>query len=159
MRKGSIGGLFGAGVPTAIDVDRIISELGVPEPGEVIKYKALEYLLGIKRDQNRFKSVVTAWRRRMERLHNLLFTAVVNEGYQCLSSSGRVTVASGLYKHALRRVGRAATVAAKTDRTGLTEDEKRACDHVQNTGAQLRLAAATAARQIDWEGDETEEGA
>jgi hypothetical protein len=140
--------VFAGGVPTDIDVQKIVDEIGVPKEDQMIEYSALEKILGIRKESYRWRTVVNAWRRRLEREHNVLFRAVMNEGYRALAPSGRVDIAGSTFKGALRRIGRAATIASGTDRERLTDEEKRVVDHVQNTGAALRLAASQAARKM-----------
>jgi hypothetical protein len=147
-----IKGIFQGGVPTGSDVERLLREIGTPAPGDVIPYDQIARILGVERKSSRWGSVTDAWRRRLDREFNLLLEAVPNGGFRVLTNSGRVNHASSRYKRGLRQVAKAAVVAARTDRKGLTQEEKAAADHLEKVGATIRTHAATAAREIDWTG-------
>lgn len=147
MSKGLV---FGGGIPTEIDVNALMDCYGAPAPGAMIPYEKISELIGVRRDENRWRTIVTAWRRRLEREHNLLLRAVKGEGFEVMDGSARVAFAASTYKGGLRRVARAAAVAAKTSRQGLSEDEAKVCDHLQRVGATIRLTAATEARKLKY---------
>lgn len=141
--------VFGnGGIPTDIDVERIIKEIGIPQPGDVVLYADIDRVLSMDRSNYRWKSVVMAWRKKMDREHNIILKARTNEGFVALDGSGRADFCGRVYKGGLRRITRAAVVATRTDRIGLSAEDVRTLDHIASTGASLRLAAATAARQI-----------
>lgn len=146
----SSGKIFFAGLPTGPDVQKLIDTLGMPSEGNHIPYADVEAVLGLtrKNDPHRWASVTGAWRKRVEREANIILKAVSNQGYDALTPSGRVDHSGRTYKGGLKKIVRASNVAAGTDRTSLSPEEVRTCDHIQNTGAQLKLAAATAARQL-----------
>mgnify|MGYP001320418575 CR=1 FL=1 len=141
---------FNGGVPTDPEVNDLMEEIGVPRPGDIIPYTRIEAIIKTTRKRARWISVTTAWRKRLDRDHNILLKAVPNEGFEVLDNSGRVNFGGKLYKESLRRMGRAVKVVSTTDRSGLNDDEKRAADHIQKTGAQLRLVAQTAARDLSY---------
>lgn len=143
--------MYFGGVPTDLDVEKLKTKFGVPAPGTAISYQAIAECLGISRNEFRWHSVVGAWRRHLDRQFNVILKAMKNDGFVALDPSGRVDYSGRKYKGGLRQVVRAATVAARTDRGSLSPEEVRVCDHIQNTGASLRLAAATAARSLKYE--------
>jgi hypothetical protein len=143
--------LFLGGVPTDIDVEKLREHLGTLKHGDMIPYQEISDCLGIQKGECRWYSVVSAWRKRLDRENNILLKAIPNEGYRVLDGHGRVEASAWTYKKGLRRIHRATVIASKTDRNGLDENEIKTLDHIQNTGASLRLAAATAARQIDYD--------
>lgn len=142
------------GIPTDIDVRRLQEKFGVPKPGEFISYDLISECLGNSRTESRFWVVTGAWRRQLFRENNLVTEAIRNEGFEFLDSHKRVKHSVVKYKKGLRGVRRAADIAASTDRTNLAPEEVRVCDHVSNTGAQVRLWAATAAQQITYKDPE-----
>jgi hypothetical protein len=146
----SSGKILFAGLPTGPDVQNLIDTLGMPNEGDHIPYADVEAVLGLTRksDPHRWASVTGAWKRRVEREANVILKAVMNRGFDALTPSGRVDHSGRTYKGGLKKIVRASNVAAGTDRTSLSPEEARTCDHIQNTGAQLKLAAATAARRL-----------
>jgi len=145
---------FFGGVPTDIEVKQLSEKFGVPVAGQVIKYQEISDAIGVQRVDGRWQSVVSAWRKKLERENNIIMKAIDNIGFEALNAAGRVELSAKVFKQAVRRTGRAANIAAQTNRAELNEDQKRVCDHIQNTGAALRLAAAQASRQIKWDDDE-----
>ena len=144
---------FFGGIPTDIEVKLLSDRFGVPKQGQIIKYDDITDVIKVQRTESRWGSVVSAWRKKLERENNIILTAVKNLGFEALTSSGRVDFSAKVFKQAIKRTGRAATIASKTNRKELSESERKVCDHIQNTGAALRLAAAQATRQINWEDD------
>lgn len=145
---------FFGGVPTDIEVKQLADKFGVPKTGQVVKYEEISAVIGCQRTDSRWQSVVTAWRKKLERESNVIMKAIENIGFEALTASGRVEFSAKVFKQAIRRTGRAANIAAKTNRSELNEEQRKVCDHIQNTGASLRLAAAQASRQINWDDEE-----
>lgn len=141
---------FNGGIPTEPEVNELIEQIGIPAVGDKITYKRITEIIGVERNTGRWASVITAWRKRLDRQHNILLQAVANEGYEVLSNSGRVNYGGKLYNEGLRRVERAVKVVTRTDRAGLNDEEKKTADHIQRTGATVRLSALTAARQLNY---------
>lgn len=137
------------GIPTDMDVD-LLDKAFKPKEGDIISYEEISAVIKLKKTDNRWNTIVNRWRKKLGREKNLILSSIRGEGYECLNSSKRVGYASGKYKSGLKLVVKAANVAAATNRAGLNEEELRVCDHVQNTGAQLKLAAAVAARQLKY---------
>jgi hypothetical protein len=138
------------GLPTDIDVQRLQEKFGVPKPGDFISYADITACLGNQRKEPRFWTVTNSWRAKLFKENNLVTKAVRDEGFEFLDSHKRVTHSVALFDSGLSKVDRASLVAARTDRTGLAPEEVRVCDHFQNLGAQLKLAAATAAQQLTY---------
>lgn len=139
------------GIPTELDVRKLEEKFGVPKPGQTISYQEIAACIGNSNKENRFWSVTNAWRNKLFRENNIVTEAIPNEGFEFLDAHKRVSHSVGKFKGGLRKIAKGSAVAASTDRAGLTQEEVRVCDHVQNTGAALRLAAATAARQISYQ--------
>lgn len=146
---------FNSGIPTGPDVDRLIAKFGVPTAGTVMTYAEISAAIGEAKGTHRFNSVTNAWRKRLYNAHNVLLSAVAKVGYEALANTKRVTVATGKFKHGLRAVRRAATVAAKTDTDGLSTNDVRTRDHIIGVGAKLTLVAATEARSALRNGSKT----
>ena len=142
--------IFGGHMPTDIDVEKLNQEFGVPTEGQKLLYSDLEKCLGTSKSTSRFRSVLSAWRRLLDKKHNLLLKAIPNIGFEVMTPTMRVSHCSGGFSRGLRRIYKSALDAARTRRDGLPVDEVRVLDHVQNTGASLRLAAQAAARQLKY---------
>jgi len=142
--------IFNGGRSTEPEVNDLIEQIGVPSVGEQIPYTQIEAIIKVRRRTFRWNSIIIAWRKRLEREHNILLKAVPNEGYEVLNNSGRINLGGKFFKEGLRRVGRAVKVVSCTSRDGLSDQEKKAADHIQTTGAAIHLSAQTAARQLTY---------
>jgi hypothetical protein len=129
-----------AGVPTELDVKKLLDAYPSPQPDVVIPWIDLENLLGYTRTSIRFKTVVSAWRKRIYDNLNLHTEAVRGEGLKVVEGGARVEAARDRQKQGFRKVIKAGDIAAATERQGLSPDELRVCDHVANVGSQHRLA-------------------
>lgn len=58
--------MFLGGVPTGPEVDRLIKEIEA-RPGVEVTYQEVERITGIRQRDNRFRSVTSAWRKRVFR--------------------------------------------------------------------------------------------
>lgn len=139
------------GLPTDLDVRMLQEKFGVPQEGDLIPYLLISECLKKGRETSRWKSVVGAWRKKLERDHNLVLKAIKNQGFKVCDPRDRLDVFGRKFKGGLRQVSRATLGAARTSRKGLTPEENRTLDYLQNTGAALRLQAATAAKQITYD--------
>lgn len=139
---------FSVGMPTQIDVDRIVAVIGTPSEGRLITYSELETILHTTHNQSRFWSVTTAWRKKLERESNLILEAVPTEGFKVLDNHQRVAHSARYFKSGLRRTGIAGRRAACTSRSGLSTDESRTLDHVTNTSAIFKIQSALQARAL-----------
>lgn len=140
--------LFNRGIPTEIDVNALMQKFGVPSIGTVVKYEAISAVIDQPADSNRWYAVVMAWRKKLDRESNVIFRAIPNVGFEALDGAGRVDVAGRIYKAGLRRVGRSSRIAMRTDRTGLTPEQRKVADHLQNAAGVIALAAATEAKRL-----------
>lgn len=140
--------IFNGGISTEPEVNDLIEKIGIPTPGQQISYKTIGEIAKATRGTGRWNSITLAWRKRLERQHNILLIAVPNEGFQAMNNSDRVNEAGKKFKTGLKRIERAVIVVQKTDRAGLSDDEKKAADFIQNTGASLRAAERLAARSL-----------
>ncbi len=140
--------VFNSGIPTEPDVNRLREAFGVPETGRLISYEEVEGVIGCKRSSNRFKTVLSRWRWRLFKDHNVLTIPERGKGVRRANNGERVVSSGDTFKQGLRKISRASTVADQTDSEGLTPEQIRVRDHVSKTGAALRLAAATAAKQL-----------
>ncbi len=139
---------FSAGIPTEPDVNRLVEVFGTPIQGTVISYQEIEKIIQAKRGDNRFRSVTSAWRRRLFRTHNLLIGTRPNIGFVCLDNSARVVFSSTKNKSGMRFIRRAGTVAGLTEAEGLTPELLKARDHLVRVASAITLAAATEAKRL-----------
>jgi len=140
--------LFLGGVPTEPDVRKLVEIYGVPKVGDEFPYQQIADALGVPIKSYRFRTVTWAWRKLLDRQHNLIVGAVQARGFVVLDNQQRVTFSAVRFKRGLKAVRRGSCVASRTDTAGLTPEERRSRDHIVATGSMLQLAAATEARKL-----------
>lgn len=144
------GRIFLGGVPTKVDVDKLVEHFGVPGIDVLIRWSDIEKCLGISKHKARFGTVVDAWRRFLMEKHNVYLGAVHGYGLRACNPPDRVVASSTQQKHAFRKIVRASVLAATTDPTELTPEQRSVRDHVVNVGAVHKLAVKTAAKTLDF---------
>lgn len=137
-------------IPTDIDVTKLIEKYGVPVEGTEIPYDEIETLIGTKRRSYRWSSVCKAWRKKLERDHNILLGAYNARCFKVLNPSKRVDTAGAKYKTGIKAIGRAVVIAEKTDVSKLGPEDRKICEHLQKTGSSIRIASVTAAKQLKY---------
>lgn len=82
-------------------------------PGKTIIHGELEGILGLTRDQSRYRSVTGRWRRLLQEQHGIVLKAVQGEGYRVLTEAEKVGKATGQ----IEGIGRAIIRTGKTLQT------------------------------------------
>jgi len=140
--------MFFGGVPTAPDVKRIEDALGVPKEGTTIAWKHLEGIILCARTEYRFSSVVTAWRKKLEREHSVLMIAEAGTGLKAATPDERIDWSARKVKAGRRAIVRGASVALTTDAGRLSAACAETRAWICDVPARLRLAEQCAARPI-----------
>lgn len=139
---------FKRGIPTKLDVEKLIKRFGVPIVGSVIEYADIEKELGTHRRSHRFGSVVTAWRKRLDRENNLVLAGNRMGGFEVLTAKRRVSYSSAGFKIGMKKVLRSADIACRTNVDELDAGERRVVDHIVQTSGLLQSVAHSAAKEL-----------
>lgn len=142
--------MYFGGLPTKIDVDKMVERFGVPAPGDKIAYEEIESLLMIQRGNGRWHSVTTAWRKKMWTEHNIVFEAIQNEGFLCLKSSERVGYSSRKIKSGRRLIMRGVKIIQATPDDELDDDMKRLHRHIMSIPGKLKAAEITESKTLPY---------
>lgn len=134
-------GLFFGGLPTKIEVDRLMTKFGVPKEGEKITWQQVAEVISVPPRTNRFVSVVQAWRRLLFREHNTYMTCDGDNAIYAADPDTRVTKSAHKVANSRRAIARAILVTYQTDASRLSETKLRVREHLLKTGDKLRLAA------------------
>ena len=140
--------LFLGGVPTAPDVQSMIEAFGVPEEGSVVSCEAIEAAINAPRGSDRYKTVIGAWKKRMENEHGVVLVAVPNVGYKAADPNGKLDVSHGYFKQSIRRASRCSKIAGITDKRRLDADGQRALEHYRKIAGVVRLAASVKPKEL-----------
>ena len=101
------GELYFRGVPVQPDVDLLVKEFGeLTRDGRVIPHKNMEKTLGLTRDKSRYRTVLTAYRKRAWDLYEVSLSGrrAMGEGYRCLTADETVEEAQKSNKSTTQKV-------------------------------------------------------
>lgn len=107
--------VFYAGLPTELDVRKLLDAFGVPAIGTVLSHDEIAAAIGVKPSSVRYRTVVTAWRKKLEVLHQVRLGADRGRGFKSLDERERIDESTTATREGLRKVARAATRAASVD--------------------------------------------
>jgi len=82
--------LFLRGVPVGPDVDKLIKAFGpLARDGKIITHGDMEKVLGINRLESRYRTVLTAFRKRVWDLYEVALSGrrAIGQGYRCLTAN------------------------------------------------------------------------
>lgn len=130
------------GVPTKFDVDKLDKRWPELKPHDRISYAELEQVLEIDRSNQRWYTVMGAWRKRL-RSRNIHLKTIRGEGYEVADGATRLNEVASWYGQARRRYRRGLHLAATTADDGLTDHQRRVKDHQITYGAALESVART----------------
>lgn len=136
------------GIPTKVDVDKLIKHIGIPDVGKKILYEEINEILGIEKTNNRWFTVVTTWRKKLFRDHNVVLEAVPNQYFLCLSANERVSFASKKINTGKKIIFKGIRIAQSSDITGMDEESKKLYGHITSIPNKLRLARLTEAKDL-----------
>lgn len=138
---------YNVNIPTRVDVDALIKEIGIPEVGSHIPYSRIVEIIKVDRKTGRWNSVVNAWKKELRKKHGIELRAVANEGFEVLDDNGKTNKFLGYITKGANAFVRAEETGRLIDRTRLTDDNKKVFDHATNFTAAVRLADITVAKQ------------
>jgi hypothetical protein len=144
--------IWAAGVPTAPDVDALLQSFPLTSPGDEILHENIEKRLGgLSRRTFRYKTILDALRKKLERERNIILGAMPGRGYVVLDNNERVDAGSAKMQHAGRAARRAAVLSSGASRKDLDAEHRAKQDHLTVVSASIIGAMRTQARALNAE--------
>lgn len=137
------------GIPTDIDLKKLMEAFGSAKPGDMIAHEDVAATIGAEYGSNRYRTVVSRWRKAMFATCNLELEARIGVGYAVLNASERVRSASDDFKRVGDRLRKVHFRFAAIPRTELSAEEARRADHAQVAAAKLCDDFAGARKQVE----------
>ena len=144
-----MGKTFFGRIPTTPDVNNLCAKYPDLKEGQVVRYEDIEAIIGAKKADNRFVSVVVAWRKKLERESNLIFVTMPKVGFKVAAPHERVDLSSRKVKSGTKAIIKGATIASSTDRSRLTQEQRRVCDHISKAATSIQLATRIAPKPLE----------
>lgn len=137
------------GRPTKIDVDKLIARFGVPDENETIIWKEIEDATGLSKQEYRFGTVVTAWRKHLEQNHDILLYAIPGVGLAVADSNTKIDIAARKIELGDGQKRKWVERAYRVKSASLDETRRDTQGRILTAyGAMLRLTAATAPKPL-----------
>ncbi len=136
--------LYRGNLPTDIDIKKIRDahpDSSLSE-GDIVEYAELERLINVSKNTNRFKTVVSRWKKSLESSVGIVMSCVRNVGYQVQNDSGKLEMASDKQDSANRAIKRSVSLLSLIDTTRLEERNKKQYDALRNANAKILLNLA-----------------
>lgn len=142
--------MFFGGVPTEPDVLKLLEAFPVIEPGQTIPYAEIEKILGIDRQvkMSRFRTVLTAWIKKVKVEKNFVLRTVRMTGIQRLTEVDRSVGNRMGWRRDQRRAGRKVRDMLLVHTPELTDTELRSHDHAKRVMLAHSEATAQSAKEI-----------
>lgn len=115
--------LFFGGVPTKMDVDKLMQHID-PEPGTSIPYDKIEELTGIGQTTNRFRTVTSRWRAQVFR-EKFVQVAAYGGAFHFLTADAALDAVRDRFMSVGRSMGRTKRRVSAIDPTDLSTEERR----------------------------------
>ena len=116
------------GMPTDVDVRILREAFGVPAEGAEIAYADVADRIKAPVGSARFRTVTTRWRKQLQQ-DNDCFLVARNGAFRAATPSERLDVGEGKLRSGIRGIRRGGSIIDSTDRSRLTEDERKRADH------------------------------
>ena len=135
--------LFFGGIPTDVDVGKLREKY--PETdmqyGDVFPYKDVCDLLGLMKEQHRFRTVTWRWRKIIEVETNHIIGADVDmKSFKVLTETEKAELARRKLRSAGNAARRSYVITARVDRKELTAEQCAQLDQTVITSAKMLTA-------------------
>jgi len=136
--------IFSSGIPTEPDVKKLLTTFTNLKAGVVITHTDIENTINVKPGTARYRTIVTAWRRRLLNEQNIDMEAVPSVGLRVLEPFERTTVSVRDFRRGVRRIGKSMSRIKRVPVEQLTPQEQVKTEH-----ATRRIHATLATAQAD----------
>ena len=137
------------GRPTKIDVDKLIARFGVPDENETIIWGEIEDATGLSKQEYRFGTVLTAWRKHLEQNHDILLYAIPGVGLAVADSNTKIDLAARKIELGDGQKRKWVERAYRVKSARLDDTRRDTQGRILTAyGAMLRLSAATAPKTL-----------
>lgn len=137
------------GRPTKIDVDKLIARFGVPDENETIIWREIEDATGLSKQEYRFGTVLTAWRKHLEQNHDILLYAIPGVGLAVADANTKIDIAARKIELGDGQKRKWVERAYRVKSASLDETRRDVQGRILTAyGAMLRLTTATAPKKL-----------
>lgn len=134
------------GLPTDPEVRKLREHFGDMQKlrGTTISHEDIEKVIGVKREDNRYKTITNAWRKRIRKETGVEIRGdlaeVIGIGFRVLTDGEQVTFSTDLRQRGAKRIRHSHIALANTDEEKLTDEQKRERAHGLHAAKMLHTA-------------------
>jgi hypothetical protein len=138
-----------SGIPTAVDIEKLVARYGVPAEGEVIPFAEAAEVVGHPKESFRFKTVFAKWRKKLFLEHNVYFHAPRDGTVKASDPSQRITISAQMIKSSRKKERFAKVLSFQTDERRLNKEEQEVRRNIVDMNAgRLLLHSLLSQKQI-----------
>jgi hypothetical protein len=141
-------GFFNGGIPTEPDVRKLMDAFGVPNEGALFSHESISRIIECDPKSHRYRSVTTAWRKKLEHEHNVVLIAVPGIGYKVGTPDDRVEHGHGKLRSGQRITRRAYRVIGTTDLSRATPANRKQAERDLSVAKAIMTAARIESRKF-----------
>lgn len=138
--------MYFGGLPTDVDVRALREAFGVPAEGAPITYEQVADVIHVAPGTARFRTVTNAWRSGLWREYGLLVVCSMKT-FSVAPPPTRVDVATSKLRSSVKGLRKSGAIAAGTDTSRLTAEQRARHDHTAHVVSHLEAAARLESRR------------
>lgn len=139
---------FIGGLPTDIDVKRLLEAFPSISPGFVITYTEVSLVIGVTHGSTRFRTVTNAWRKRLLRVDNFVLEAIAGQGFRRRTELERSQKDRSGWRRDQNRAARKVRDMTRVDTVEFDERERKSHDHAKHVLQAHIEHTSTTVRQL-----------
>jgi hypothetical protein len=140
--------IFGGGIPTEPDVRKLMDAFGVPIEGALFSHESISRIIECHPKSHRYRSVTTAWRKKLEHEHNVVLIAERGYGLKAATPDDRVEHGHGKLRSGQRITRRAYRVIGTTDLSRATPANRKQAERDLSVAKAIMTAARIESRKF-----------
>lgn len=137
------------GLPTELDVKRLVEKYGVPAEGVLIPHADIAACIGHPWKSVRYRTVIDAWRRKLRKEFNVDTTVEPSLGLYVLTPPERIVIGKRDSRAGLRKFRRGGARVAVTPDDGLTAEQRQEREHAAAVVWRLYSSAARELKALE----------
>lgn len=136
------------GIPTAATVNALLQAFVDLPAGRTITHEEIETVVGLTRRGDRYQTIVSIWRKRLQKERNIDTEPSKGIGVVVLGEYERVEASVRDYLRGARKIGRSARRIGLVRTELLSADEQRKAEHARRHIEGTLTAARQASKEI-----------
>lgn len=139
------------GDPVKPHVDKLMEHI-TPKIGDVYQHADIAHVAEVEYPSSRYRSIITAWKKRLMRELNIDLDSVSGIGYRVLDDNERVAVGIKDFATSVRHMGHSVDRISRADTAKLDDMHRRQQDHAVRLTQEIVASGRKASKHIGFAG-------